>query len=94
MIVRLYACRARPGQAEAIRALYYQWEQLVTQRYGIATEFLSNSQDPNDLVIVTHFSDEEAAWTAAESADYRAWYVELARLSEAGPIVSQYDKSV
>ncbi len=93
MIVRLYACRARPGQVEAIRALYHRWERSVAQRHGIAAEFLSNSQDPSDLIILAHYRDADAAWTAAESADYRAWYVELARLSEAGPIVSQYDQS-
>lgn len=91
MFITLYAYRAKPGQAQAIRSLYQQWEQLLRNWNAVSTELLSNIQDGHDLIMLARFQDEDAAWAAVESADYRAWYAQLARLAETGPIVSQYE---
>lgn len=92
MFITLYSCRVRPGQGETLRSLYQEWEELVRNWNGLSTELLSNNEDPRDLILVARFRDEDAAWSAAESPGHRAWYAQLARLTEVGPIVSQYQK--
>ncbi len=89
MFITLYAYRAKPGQGHAIHALYSQWERLLTGA-ALSTELLSNSQDVDDMVMLARFQGEDAAWRAAESPDHRAWYAQLVRLTEEGPVVSQY----
>lgn len=91
MFVTLYAYRAKPGQREAIRSLYRQWQRLLRDSNVISTELLSNSQDLDDMLLLARYHDEDAAWAAVESVDHRAWYAQLARLAETGPIVSQYE---
>lgn len=90
MFITLYSYRAKPGQAQAIRALYDEWQQRLANWNVVSTELLSNCDDGSEMIILARFGDEEAAWRAAESSDYRAWYTQLVRLAEEGPLVSHY----
>ena len=90
MFVTLYAYRAKLGRRQAIRSLYQQWQQLLRNWNVASTELLANCADPGDMIMLARFRDEEAAWAAFESGDYRAWYAQLVRLAEVGPTVSQY----
>lgn len=90
MFITLYAYHAKPHQAYAITAVYREWVRLLNELTTVSTELLSSTQDPNEIIMVARFQDETAAWTAAESSVYRAWYAQLARLADAGPIVSYY----
>ncbi len=90
MFITLYSYRAKTGQLDAIHALYREWQQLLQNFTLASTELLSNAQDPAEIIMLARFKDEAAAWTAVESTGYRAWYSQLARLTETGPIVSQY----
>jgi quinol monooxygenase YgiN len=91
MFITLYSYRAKAGQREAIFALYREWQCLLRDLCPVSTELLSNTQDPVEMIMLARFEDEDAAWAAVESADYRNWYSQLARLAESGPIVSQYE---
>lgn len=92
MHITLYAYRAKPGQTDAVLSLYRQWQQLSRDWNGVSAELLSNIQDPDEMIILARFPDEEAAWAAVESAHHRAWYAQLARVTETGPIVSHYER--
>lgn len=92
MFITLYSYRAKPGQTQAIRSLYRQWQHLLMNSNAVSTELLSNSQDCRDMIMLARFQDQDAAWRAAESADHCALYAQLVRLTEAGPIVSQYER--
>ncbi len=90
MFITLYSYRAKPGQLEAVLSLYRQWQQLLQKFPAASTELLSNTQDPAEIIMLARFKDESSAWAAVESASYRAWYSQLARMTEIGPMVSEY----
>jgi quinol monooxygenase YgiN len=86
MFIALYSYRAKPDQMEAIRSLYRQWQRLLEDSHVVSTELLLNSQDPGEMILLARFKDEDAAWAAMESSDYRAWYAQLVHLGLNGPI--------
>lgn len=90
MFITLYSYRAKPGQLDAVLSLYRKWQQLLCRFPVVSTELLSNAQDPAEIIMLARFKDESTAWTAVESTGYRTWYSQLARLTEIGPVVSQY----
>jgi quinol monooxygenase YgiN len=90
MFITLYSYRAKSGKSEAVASLYGEWQRLLQNFLCVSTELFCNAQDPADVLMLARFKDESAAWAAVESAGYRAWYSQLARLAETGPIVSQY----
>jgi hypothetical protein len=90
MILTLYLYRARPGQKQAILSLCQEWQLLLGDRCEISAEFYLNCTDACDFLMLSRFKDEETAWVATETKEYRAWYSRLARLTCEGPIVSHY----
>lgn len=90
MFVTLYAYRVKPGQREALHLLYQQWRTLLRNGSAVSTEWLANSQDSDEMIMLARFKDEDAAWAVVESPDYRAWYAQLVRLADTGPFVSYY----
>ena len=94
MFVTLYKCVVLPGKVNALRELYGEWQRFLSNMDGVITEFLASSEDPADVVLLARFPDETAAWSVVDTAHYRAWYAQLARLTEAGPIVCQYHRSL
>ncbi len=92
LFITLYSYRAKPGQREAVLSLYREWQQLLTNFHAVSTELLSDSQEGCDMIMLARFQDEDTAWRAAESAEHRAWYAQLAQLMEQGPIVNWYER--
>ncbi len=90
VFITLYSYRAKPGQLEAIFRLYREWQQRLEECSSASTELLLDAQDPCEIIMLTRFKDESTAWAAVESAGYRAWYSQLARLTDVGPFVTQY----
>ncbi len=90
MVVTLYAYRDKTDAIDSIFILYQEWQELLKHWRPISTEFLANTQDPTDMIMLARFPDEDSAWAAAESSAHQAWYVRLVTLSEVGPIVNQY----
>ena len=90
MYVTLYSYRAKPDQMQAIEALYEQGQQLLSRLTVISAELLARADDPAEIIMLVHFKDEATAWAAMETCDYRAWYAQLVRAAETGPVVSYY----
>ncbi len=92
LFITLYSYRAKPEQLEAIFCLYREWQRRLQEFSSPSTELLSNAQDPCEIIMLARFKDESTAWAAVESAGYRAWYSQLARLTDVGPFVTQYKR--
>ena len=90
MVVILYTYRTRPGKIQAVRCLYQNWQQILTNWEPVSTELLANPQDPAEMIMLARFSDNDIAWKAAESARHCAWYAQLVGVAESGPMVNHY----
>ncbi len=90
MFITVYSFCAQPGTLARVRALYQEWQVLLGSGGSVSTELLSNTQEPAEVMLLARFPDDEAAWTAAESAGHCEWYARLVGLAEAGPMVAHY----
>jgi quinol monooxygenase YgiN len=90
MVITLYTYRVKPTHTHAATILSQQWQKERFKSCLISAELFSDIHDPDEMMLLVRFPDEEAAWSFAECADNHAWYAQLARITEEGPAVSQY----
>jgi quinol monooxygenase YgiN len=90
MVLTLYSYRVKPPYIAAVNSLYLEWQNCLRSTNLISLELFAGIHDPEEMMLVARYRDEEAFWTAVDSSQHLAWYTQLARITEEGPAVSYY----
>ena len=82
MFVTISIYKAKPGEEDAIIALYEDWQRTLrsrTQGY-LSGELLRSIENPREFITILHFESQEAAQRNTSSPEQGAWYRRLISL--------------
>ncbi len=88
MFVSVYSYRARPGEEDAVVALYEDWQRTRRDRAVgfVDGQLLRTADDPRAFIAVARFESEAAARASARDSDQDAWFRRLVSLCESKPV--------
>ncbi len=92
MYVSVYWYQVKAGKENAAIAHHRAWEreQSFSAEGFLCSELLVNPEDSSEFLWLVRFENDEAAWTLNQSARVSAWYAQLVRLADVGPVVLQF----
>jgi heme-degrading monooxygenase HmoA len=92
MFVTVSTYRARPGEEDAIIAIYENWQrdQQLRTRGCLSGELLRNVEDPHQFIAIMRFENRESAHALANDPEQDAWYRRVVSLTENAPILIEY----
>jgi quinol monooxygenase YgiN len=93
MFVTVSTYQARPGEEDAIIALYEDWQrtQLCKEKGNISGELLRSVENSHKFVAIMHFENQESARALVNDPERQAWYQRLASLTETNPAPNEYE---
>ncbi|HWO73204.1 MAG TPA: antibiotic biosynthesis monooxygenase [Dehalococcoidia bacterium] len=79
--------RPKPGQEDALKALFERWwtERRPKVKGAIASTIYRNVSNPSEIMVAVVFDSEENYKANAEDPEQDAWYRQLRDLLEADP---------
>lgn len=84
MFVTISIYKAKPGEEDAIIALYEDWQRTLrprTQGY-LSGELLRSIENPCEFIAISHFESQEAAQRSTSISEQNAWYRRLISLMQ------------
>jgi len=82
MFVTISIYKAKPGEEDAIIALYEDWQRTLrprTQGY-LSGELLRSIENAREFITILHFESQEAAQRSTSSPEQDAWHRRLTSL--------------
>jgi quinol monooxygenase YgiN len=87
MFVTVFTFHAKPDRAEAVVALFDEWQRdhRPLAKGFVGSELYRDSRDPGNFISVARFESEQALRTLAATPQQDAWYRKLVALTEREP---------
>lgn len=88
MFVTVFSFHAKPGNEDAVVALFDEWQRdrMPAAKGFVNSELLRDARDQRNFISVARFESEAALRAVAANPDQDAWYRKLVGLSECEPV--------
>ena len=93
MFITISTYWAKPGEEDAIVALYEDWQrnQLPEAKGYLSGELMRDIETPRKFIAIMRFESRESAQALANDPEQNAWFGRLVSLMENVPVLTEYN---